>query len=583
MVTRIAANARFAADQLPKVKSPDLGTLGADSFVEQHQIVAQRTLRSRVNGSPRVLVAILAKQKEPALPLYLECIEALDYPKSSIVLYIRTNNNTDRTGQILREWVARVGHLYAAVEFDESDVADRVEQYREHEWNTTRFKVLGQIRNTSMRRALELDCDFYFVADVDNFIRPATLRELVALDLPIAAPFLRSIAPEQFYSNFHAEIDANGYFKNSDQYFWILSRHVRGVVEVPVVHCTYLVRVDVIPELTYEDESGHHEYVVFSDSARKAGIPQYFDNRQVYGYITFGEGEHHRTDGIERAREFLHTESAGTDSGMESDAVQVPALPNLPPPEVTISGENAEHPLAKLVKNSFDQAQAGRGKLDKRLLSFRGASGRKYRLFINTLIGSLSDARYMEIGSYTGSTLSATIAGNKVTALVIDNWSLFGGPVKDFMHNVATFRGPAARVSILESDFRAVDYQHIGKFNVYMFDGPHTDQDHYDAVNLALPALDDSFVLLIDDWDWGQVRSGTLRAIHDNGLKLDLSIEIRTTLDGTTPPIGAERSDWHNGYLLAVVSRGTQKQAVSEPKPAVPEKKLPRRRKRHSA
>ena len=49
-----------------------------------------------------------------------------------------------------------------------------------------------------MRRALELDCDFYFVADVDNFIRPATLRELVALDLPIASPLLRSIAPGQY-------------------------------------------------------------------------------------------------------------------------------------------------------------------------------------------------------------------------------------------------------------------------------------------------------------------------------------------------------------------------------------------------
>ncbi len=88
-----------------------------------------------MKDSPRVLMAILAKQKEPALPLYLDCIEALDYPKSSIVLYIRTNNNTDKTEKILRDWVARVGHLYHSVEFDASDVAERVEQDREHEWN----------------------------------------------------------------------------------------------------------------------------------------------------------------------------------------------------------------------------------------------------------------------------------------------------------------------------------------------------------------------------------------------------------------------------------------------------------------
>lgn len=309
MVKRIAANARFATDKMPASKPPNLGTLGAEDLVKQHTLVPQRSLRSHVKDSPRVMVAILAKQKEPALPLYLDCIEGLDYPKSSIVLYVRTNNNTDKTEEILRDWVARVGHLYHAVEFDASSVAERVEQYGEHEWNATRFSVLGRIRNQSMRRARELGCDFYFVADVDNFIRTATLRELVALDLPIAAPLLRSIVPEQFYSNYHAEIDASGYYKNCDQYHWILNRHVRGVIEVPVVHCTYLVRADVIPELTYEDQSGRHEYIVFSDSARKAGIPQYFDNRQVYGYITFGEGdEHHVSGGIEQARALLNVD-----------------------------------------------------------------------------------------------------------------------------------------------------------------------------------------------------------------------------------------------------------------------------------
>ena len=32
-----------------------------------------------------------------------------------------------------------------------------------------------------------------------------------------------------------------------------------------------------------------HEYVIFSSSARLAGIPQYLDTRQVYGYLTLNE------------------------------------------------------------------------------------------------------------------------------------------------------------------------------------------------------------------------------------------------------------------------------------------------------
>ncbi|MFO1061420.1 MAG: glycosyltransferase family 2 protein [Dongiaceae bacterium] len=306
MLERVAANARFAADKLEPPPAPNLGRFGRESLVDQHRLVAERRLHSRLEEPPPVLLAILAKQKEHALPLYLDCIEALDYPKSQISLYVRTNNNTDRTEALLRAWLERVGPLYRSVEFDAADVEDRVERYREHEWNEVRFRVLGQIRNASMRRALERGCAFYFVADIDNFIRPATLRELVALDLPIVGPLLRSIKPQAYYANYHAEVDANGYYADCDQYQWILCRQVRGMVEVPVIHCTYLVRADAIPSLTYEDGTNRHEYVVFSDSARRAGIPQYIDNRQVYGYITFGEGdEHHVSGGIERARALL--------------------------------------------------------------------------------------------------------------------------------------------------------------------------------------------------------------------------------------------------------------------------------------
>lgn len=289
-------------------QGPNLGTFGEESLIDQHALRPARNLHSVQDASPRVLVAILAKQKEAFLPFYLECIEALDYPKSAIVLYVRTNNNTDATETILRDWLARVGHLYAHAEFDATNVDVKVEQFGAHEWNAQRFQVLGHIRNVSLQAAKTHGCDYYFVADVDNFIRPCTLRELVALRLPIVSPLLRSIVPGAFYSNYHAEIDVNGYFRNCDQYQWILNRWVRGVVEVPVVHCTYLVRTDVIDQLTYLDGSDRYEYVVFSDSARKASVPQYVDNRQIYGYVTFGEGhDQHVQDGVERARTLLAT------------------------------------------------------------------------------------------------------------------------------------------------------------------------------------------------------------------------------------------------------------------------------------
>ncbi len=304
---RVTINARASWDVLQASGRPrNLGTAGAADFMAQHKLNSPRDLRARRDQNPKVLLAILAKQKQEMLPLYLECIEGLDYPKSSIVLYIRTNNNTDNTLNILRDWVARVGHHYAGVELDDRDVEQTVQQFKPHEWNQTRFRVLARIRNESLQQTLRHDCSFYFMCDVDNFIAPNTLRELVALNLPIVSPFLRSLAAERNYSNYHAETDANGYYSDCDQYYWMLNRWIKGVLEVPVVHCAYLVRADVIQDLTYEDGSGRAEYVIFSHSARKSSIPQYLDNRQIYGYIAFDkDSEAHVEGGTDVARKLI--------------------------------------------------------------------------------------------------------------------------------------------------------------------------------------------------------------------------------------------------------------------------------------
>jgi cellulose synthase/poly-beta-1,6-N-acetylglucosamine synthase-like glycosyltransferase len=125
---------------------------------------------------PIVFVAVLAKQKEIVLPDWLECLEALDYPKKRIVLYVRSNNNTDATESILREWIAEHGEEYLAVYGVYGDVDVPVEKYGVHEWNEERFSVLAKIRQESISMAIALQVDYYFVIDVDNFILPHTLK-----------------------------------------------------------------------------------------------------------------------------------------------------------------------------------------------------------------------------------------------------------------------------------------------------------------------------------------------------------------------------------------------------------------------
>ena len=106
-------------------------------------------------------------------------------------------------------------------------------------------------------------------------------------DKPIVAPFLRTGC--NYYSNYHAAIDPNGYFADSPLYFQIFNQQIRDFVEVPVVHCTYLIRNEFLDKICYDDNSYRYEYVIFSDSARKNNVKQYLDNREVYGRITFAD------------------------------------------------------------------------------------------------------------------------------------------------------------------------------------------------------------------------------------------------------------------------------------------------------
>ena len=219
------------------------------------------SMASCMRASELVTVAILAKDKAHTLPLYLSCLERQTWPARNTCLYIRTNNNNDETAQVLREWIERVGDRYAKIYFDDTDVADQVQQFKQHEWNYTRFRIC-----------------------------PDTIESMMKTNLPIVAPFLRCHdAEHRYYSNYHDALDSNGYYAPSVFYYDVLDQRVKGIIEMPLVHCTYFIRCEVLDTVCYDDESARYEYVIFADSARSKNVGQYLDNRKIYGYISFAE------------------------------------------------------------------------------------------------------------------------------------------------------------------------------------------------------------------------------------------------------------------------------------------------------
>ncbi len=219
---------------------------------------------------------------------------------------------------------------------------------------------------------------------------------------------------------------------------------------------------------------------------------------------------------------------------------------------LVITGDFAKTASAAVLKKAFDTTRIEPSPLPAHIREIEGMSGQGYRAFINRLAGSMPKARYLEIGSWKGSTLCAALHGNTANAVCIDNWSEFNGPREEFFINISPIRD---RIEVIEQDFRQIDYTSLGSFQIYLFDGPHREQDHRDAVVLAQAALAPDPIFIVDDWNLIDVRLGTLRGLAEAGFGLEAAIEIRTTLDNTNANVIGKTSDWHNGYLFAVLKR----------------------------
>ena len=235
---------------------------------------------------------------------------------------------------------------------------------------------------------------------------------------------------------------------------------------------------------------------------------------------------------------------------------------------ILLEGDFDRNSYSKILRIAFFQSLAINTKIPDWIKFMSGMSGKKYRYFINNLISLIADPRYLEIGCWAGSTACSALYGNEVKVLCIDNWSEFvdpktinpslnvKNPKKEFEINTKKVISEKIDFKFIESDFRKINYNEVGKFNIYFFDGPHEIKDQYDGIAIVQPSLDDIFILIIDDWNTPHIRQGTLEVINDLNIKIISKIEIMTTQDNTMPKFfQCQFSDWHNGYLIAVCQK----------------------------
>ncbi len=205
------------------------------------------------------------------------------------------------------------------------------------------------------------------------------------------------------------------------------------------------------------------------------------------------------------------------------------------------------------INASVENAEKKASKLLPEILTIEGYTGHKTLHFYNNIV-NFPDCRYLEIGTYNGSSTCAALSGNSITATCIDNWSEFGGPRDACISNIEKYKGNSC-VSFIENDCWNVDVSTLNKFNIYMYDACHKRDSHRKALTHYIDAMDDVFIYIVDDWDWKDVQRGTYDAISMLNLEILYKKDVHMIDNGAEAPCASSKENWWNGVGIFLLKK----------------------------
>lgn len=207
--------------------------------------------------------------------------------------------------------------------------------------------------------------------------------------------------------------------------------------------------------------------------------------------------------------------------------------------------------LIEHVKKSIADAEKGLSKITPEILAIPGMSSAKNRHVLNNLC-SLERANYLEIGCWKGSTFISALYNNEESlesAVGIDNWSEFGGPIDEFQCNCQKFL-PYVPYRFFSSHSFSLKPKEVSPspINIYFYDGDHSVDAHAVAFIHYHSIFDSCFIAIVDDWNWSGVREGTYLAFRHLNYEILYEKALPAERNG-------DLNNWWNGFYIAVIRK----------------------------
>lgn len=179
-------------------------------------------------------------------------------------------------------------------------------------------------------------------------------------------------------------------------------------------------------------------------------------------------------------------------------------------------------------------------------------------MLLNRLVAELpSNESYFEVGCLKGGTLISALLNNlNATAYACDNWSeyLNENPEQIFWNNLKKYKGRMAEPKVIkDSCWNLVTTPPFEKpIGVYFYDGDHTFESQKKALTHFYKFFAERVVVIVDDWNWDAVKTGTWAGIAEIKPKHVFYLELPSRRNG-------DLENYHNGIGAFYLEFGENK------------------------
>jgi hypothetical protein len=195
--------------------------------------------------------------------------------------------------------------------------------------------------------------------------------------------------------------------------------------------------------------------------------------------------------------------------------------------------------LEKKIDEAVIKGNAGITKVPEGILELKAMSRRSWKIFRNELFSGDEPVLFLEIGTWLGGALAASVYGNKnLTTYVVENFCEFVeyDNRNEFTKNMNLVKDTCGDIFHIDSDAFKIDVASLEKtmgrkVDVYFYDAGHCYDDQKMAFTYYNDILDDTFIAIVDDFNHAQIINGTFDAFRELEYKVHRTWAMEESYD----------------------------------------------------